>query len=483
MLEKSKFTEEEAFRDSVSTIDAQGKRQWIYPKKPKGILYTYRTYLSYLLLLILFSMPFIKVNGEQFMLFNILERKFNIFGITFMPQDFYLFGLTMVVGVLFIVLFTVVFGRLFCGWICPQTIFMEMVFRKIEYWIEGDYTQQKRLNKAPWDAVKTRKKITKHIIFFAIAFIIGNIFLAYIIGSDELIKIIKDPVHEHLGGFIAMIVFSFVFYGVFAFFREQVCLVACPYGRLQGVMLDKNSIVVAYDHVRGEPRGKIRKKRKSANGQVQNLVKEEPQLGDCINCSLCVKVCPTGIDIRNGTQLECINCTACIDACDEVMEKVNRPKGLIRYASHNNIEKREKFKFTSRIIAYMGILTFLVITLGFLILNRSNYDATILRTRGMLYQKVDENTYSNLYDFHIVNKTKNEGNIRLEITEPEGTKIRMVGDEKIFLNELGDAKAKLFIDMPVSKLQGHKTPVKIDVFVGDELVDEIKTNFIGPIGM
>ena len=340
----------ESYRDSIATVDKDGKRIWLYPKKPKGKFTNYRTYLSWILLIVLFGMPFIKVDGEPFMMFNVLTRNFIVFGVHFAPQDLYLFVLAMLTFIVFIVLFTVVFGRLFCGWVCPQTIFMEMVFRKIEYAIEGDANAQRRLNKAPWDSQKIFKKTLKHVIFYLLAILIANTFLSYIIGVDEVGKIISDPIQQHMGGFIAMLVFSAVFYGVFAFMREQVCIAVCPYGRLQSVLLDENSVVVAYDYIRGEPRGKVKKKAKPKDNPLHSIQasvaspveKIETQLGDCIDCKMCVKVCPTGIDIRNGTQLECVNCTACIDACDEIMEKVDRPLGLIRYDSEKGIKEGVK---------------------------------------------------------------------------------------------------------------------------------------------
>jgi cytochrome c oxidase accessory protein FixG len=283
---------DESFRDSIATITKEGKRNWIYAQKPKGKFYNARSILSIFYLAVFFSLPFIRVHGNPFFLFNVLERKFIFFGVIFWPQDFFIFGIGMLTFILFVVLFTVVYGRVFCGWACPQTIFMEMVFRKIEYWIEGDANHQRTLNKAPYTSQKIIKKGFKHIVFFAIAFIIANTFLAYIIGTDELFEMMREPLAEHVGGFISLLVFTGAFYGVYAFFREQVCLIVCPYGRLQGVMLDKNSILVAYDYLRGEPRAKFKKN-------------EERTKGDCIDCHQCVNVCPTGIDIRHGTQLEC----------------------------------------------------------------------------------------------------------------------------------------------------------------------------------
>ena len=318
--------DQEHFRDSIGTINEEGKRSWVYPKKPVGKRYEYRKLVSYVLLIFLFGAPFIHINGNQFLMFNVLERRFNIFGFPFWPQDFHLFVIIMITGVVFVVLFTVAFGRLFCGWICPQTIFMEMVFRRIEYWIEGDRGKQMRLDKMPWNAEKLRKRITKWSIFFIISFLIANVFLAYLIGSERLIQYITDGPANHVGTLISLLIFTSVFYFVFAWFREQVCIIVCPYGRLQGVLLDNKSIVVAYDHKRGEKEAGRAKFKKSEDRAATGK-------GDCIDCAQCVQVCPTGIDIRNGTQLECVNCTACIDACNQMMEAVNLPK-----ASHSICE-------------------------------------------------------------------------------------------------------------------------------------------------
>ncbi len=247
-----------SFRDSVATITSEGKRNFIFPKKPKGRYYRLRTWFSLAYLVIFFTLPFIKYQDHPLFMFNIFERKFILFGMVFWPQDFFIFGLGMLTFIVFIILFTAVFGRAFCGWACPQTVFMEMVFRKVEYWIDGDFTRQKLLKKMPWNAEKIRKRTAKFIAFYIISFLISNFFLAYIIGMDDLIKYISSPA-SHLGTFLSLVAFSTVFFCVYWWFREQVCIVVCPYGRLQGVLLDKNSIVVAYDYKRGDPRGKVKK--------------------------------------------------------------------------------------------------------------------------------------------------------------------------------------------------------------------------------
>ena len=459
---------EAKFRDRLSTLDDQGKRKWIYPKKVFGKYFNARTWLSYALLVVLFAGPFIRIGGEPLLMVNIIQRKFVIFGKIFWPQDFYLFGLAMVTMVVFVILFTVVFGRLFCGWVCPQTIFMEMLFRKIEYWIEGDWTHQQKLDAQKWDAEKIRKKALKHSLFFGISFLIANTFLAYIIGSDELIKIVTSPPSSHLAGFMAILFFTGVFYGVFAKMREQVCTNICPYGRLQGVLLDRNSMVVAYDHHRGEQRFTWHKdeNRKSVGK------------GDCIDCHQCVDVCPTGIDIRNGTQLECINCTACMDACDNVMNKVGLPTALIGYKSEVSINTRVKFTFTTRMKAYTVVLVILVGVMTALIATRADVGTTILRTPGMLYQEND-GMISNLYNYKVINKTGKEMALHFQLLDDKG-QLRMIGSIPT-APPAGVAEGAMFIDIPRSELGGKNTSVTVGIFAGDKLVRKVKTSFSGPI--
>jgi cytochrome c oxidase accessory protein FixG len=480
MSKNSGNIDSESFRDSIATVDKSGSRVWIYPKKPAGRFYQWRAYVSWLLLLVLFGLPFIKVNGDPLFLFNVVERKFILFGVVFMPQDMHLFALAMITFMVFIVLFTVVFGRAFCGWVCPQTIFMEMVFRKVEYWIEGDSNQQRRLNKASWTTDKYIKKISKHAIFILISILIANTFLSYVIGVDQVFTIISEPIAMHLGGFIAMLVFSGLFYGVFAFFREQVCIAVCPYGRLQGVLLVKESIVVIYDWIRGEPRGKIRKQKKADTFKALPLVEQPKPLGDCIDCTLCVQVCPTGIDIRNGTQLECVNCTACIDACDEVMDKIGRPRGLIRYDAHSNIESGQKKIFTPRVWAYTAALGVLIILQAFLFGTRTEVEAIFFRTPGMLFQKTEEGKISNLYNYQIINKTtKTIDEIEFRLTNIEG-EIKLVGQVPA-VEKQSNSKGALFIEIAPEDLEARSTNVKIDVYSGEKLIDQLSTNFLGPV--
>lgn len=469
---KETLETDQSFRDSVATISEKGSRNFLFPKKPKGRYTNRRQMMSYVLLAIFFSLPFIKIGGQPFLMLNVLERKFVIFGQIFWPEDFFIFVIAMIISVLFVAVFTVAFGRLFCGWVCPQTIFMEHVFRRIEYWIDGDRNQQLRLARMPWNGEKIRKRVIKNGIFYAISFTIANFFLMYIIGKDAWFEIVSDSPSEHLGGLSGMLIFSGVFFFVFAWFREQACIIVCPYGRLQGAMLDRNSVVIAYDYLRGEKRGKFRKSEdRKAEGK-----------GDCIDCNQCVDVCPTGIDIRNGTQLECINCTACIDACDNIMDKTNKPRGLIRYDSENNIASGTGKIFTGRVKAYMGILVVLLSIFTYLLMSRADVESIFLRVPGQPLSKFDEDTYSNAYNFKLLNKTAEDKVYQFKVLEPtEGIRLKRAGESELIevkASELAQGAVILYLD--TDQMTGMTTDIKIGVYEGDELVETLKTSFTGP---
>lgn len=284
---------------------------------------------------------------------------------------------------------------------------------------------------------------------------------------DKVLQIISQPPSAHLSGFIALIAFSLIFYWVFSYFREQACTIVCPYGRLQGVLLDQDSIVIAYDHKRGEPRGKLKK------GDEANTK------GDCIDCGLCVDVCPTGIDIRNGIQLECVNCTACIDACDGVMEKINKPKNLIKYASLNGIENKAKFKVTPRMMLYSTILVVLLGVLGYLLSTRTDYAVNILRTPGMLFQQQPNGLVSNVYDLVIVNKTFNQTPVKIKLENPTFGELKLVGKD-IVLESQQVIETKFLVLIDKSNLKTMNTPIEVGVYDGDNLIKKVKTSFLGP---
>lgn len=444
---------------------------WLYPRKPAGRFYRARTWLSWLLLAVMFAGPFIRINGNPLLLLNFVERKFVILGQVFWPQDMIISAVTMLVFAVGIVIFTAAFGRLWCGWTCPQTVLMEMVFRKIEYFLEGDAHQQRALNRAPWTPRKAVKKLVKHLIFFGLSFVIGNTLLAYIIGTEQLFTIVTDNPMNHLPGLSFMILFTLVFYGIFARFREQACTFICPYGRLQATLLDENSIVVAYDYKRGEGRGKLRR--------AQSLTERQGAgLGDCIDCHQCVTVCPTGIDIRDGTQMECVNCTACIDACDAVMDRIKRPRGLIRFASLNGIERGEALRVTPRLAGYAAILSALIGLWLVLVFTRSDVETTILRAPGSLYQIMPDGNPSNLYTVKVVNKTSREIPVELKLESPEGD-LRVMGG-RIVVRPEKLAENSMLVELDRSTLSNGRADLKIGVYSEGERIDLIKTRFIGP---
>lgn len=460
------------FRDHLTTADQQGRRRWLFPRKVNGRFFRARTWLSWVLLALMFGGPFLRIHGNPLLLLNIVQRKFIILGQIFWPQDMIMFALALLLFITSILIFTAAYGRLWCGWACPQTVLMEMVFRKIEYLIEGDSHQQRALASAPWTGRKLLKKLTKHSLFLALSFLVGNTLLAYVIGTEQLFKIVTDSPARHLHGLAFMVLFTFAFYALFARFREQACTFICPYGRLQSTLLDENTIVVAYDYKRGERRGPLRRGQPLAARQAAGQ-------GDCISCQQCVSVCPTGIDIRNGTQMECVHCTACIDACDNVMERIGRPKRLIRYASLNGIERGEPLKITPRLVGYTVVLLALASLLGFLVFTRSDVQTTLLRAPGALFQKMPDGHYSNLYTVRVVNKTSRQIPIQLKLENFPGD-LQVMGRELVVAPE-DHTETSVLVDLePNTLLKSGTTPLVVGVYANGKRIETIKTAFLGP---
>lgn len=462
--------EPETFRDSVATIEQSGSRKWVYPRKPKGKFNNYRTIVAIFLLVIFFTLPFLSINGNPVLLINILESKFFILGQPFYPQDFFILAMGAITSLVFVILFTVVFGRIFCGWICPQTIFMEIIFRKIEYWIEGDRNKQMKLERQEWNSEKIWKRSLKWSVFILASLVITHFMYMYIVGYREVLKIMGEGPFANPTNFLVMILFTGAFFFVFFWFREQVCTLVCPYGRLQGVLIDKETINVYYDFKRGENRSKWRK------GEDRKAAGK----GDCIDCNQCVVVCPTGIDIRNGQQLECINCTICIDACDEVMEKTGLPKGLIRYATEDEIEQERPFKFTIRMKAYSAVLLLLVVFLGYLLNNRGSMEAKFIKPPGTTYF-LREGKITNIYNYTFLNKSNEAKTLTIKIIEPQNGTISLEGQNKIVVKRDQVAKGSVNISFPENEIKLSKQNIALGVY--DEkgkLLSTYKTYFEGP---
>jgi len=458
--------EKEIFRDRISTVNKEGQRNWVYALKPKGIFYNYRIALAFLYFIVFFSLPFIKVNGEPFLMLNIVEGKFIWFSKIFWPQDFFIFAIAMITFIVFIILFTIIYGRLFCGWVCPQTVFMEFIFRPIEWLIEGSPNSQKKLKAEGWTANKIIRKTLKHTLYLLISFAIAHTFLAYILGIDHVVKIIREPLADHLVLLSGLIIFTLLFYGVFAFVREIVCTTICPYGRLQSVMTDKNTMQISYDYHRGEPRGRFRK----------NEVRSQ---GDCVDCLKCIQVCPTNIDIRNGVQMECVGCTACIDACDEVMDSLNFKRGLIRYASENQIHDQKEFKFNNRIKAYSALLLLLIGFMVFLVIRFKHLDCYISRVKGQLYQETATGGISNLFEAKIINKTNRRIPVTLRLDNLEGH-IKIVGRDSFNLEKEKVNDFTFFLEIPASQIHERSTDINFGLYEGEERIQTISSKFLGP---
>jgi len=459
------------FRDHIATANKDGGRRWIYPRKVSGQYYRWRTWFSWLLLAIMFTGPFITIHGNPLLLMNIVERKFVVLGQIFWPQDMIIFAIAILLFFTGVIIFTAAFGRLWCGWACPQTVMMEMVFRKIEYFIEGDSHQQRSLDQAAWHPGKVAKKFSKHTIFFALSFLVGNVLLSYIIGWQQLYQIATDPPGQHLVGLAFMFAFALLFYGIFARFREQACTFICPYGRFQSALLDENSIVVAYDHKRGENRAPLKREQKIGERGALGL-------GDCVSCRQCVSVCPTGIDIRDGTQMECVHCTACMDACDNVMTKIGAARGLIRYASLNGIERGEPLRLTPRLIGYCVVLMGLATLLAVMIFTRTDVEATLLRAPGSMFQQMPDGHFSNLYTLRVINKTSREIPIELRLEKPDGL-LQIMGGSLIVPPQK-QSQNSILVELDRTVMQPGNSSVIIGVYQNGKKLQTLKTAFIGP---
>lgn len=448
----------QSFRDRPTNVDDTGKSKKILAKQPKGKWYNRRTWFAWFCILFLILAPIIKINGNPLMLFDIANRKFSIFGNLVWAQDTFILALIMLIVVVFIVLFTVIFGRLWCGWACPQTIFLEMIFRRIEFLFEGN--RRKKSNKEKDDFTKKILLILKHISFIIISIFFTNVFLMWFTGPEKLIEIITSPVQENKLGFLFMLAVSMFYYIVYAFLREQICIFFCPYGRLQGVLLDSKSISVIYDYKRGEPRG----------------TKNE---GDCIDCGQCIAVCPTGIDIKNGSQFECINCTACIDECNTVMKKIKKPENLIRFDSVNGIETGKSSIANFRTYAYSAVLIVLIIVFGITVSKRSSVDVSVIRMQGTMYQQTDSLHITNIYNVKIINKTNHQKKIALKLIDLQEGELQFTNDISTLA---ADKKSEtvLLIKIPISSIKSRTTDLKIGTYENNKLITVNKINFIGP---
>ncbi len=458
-----------------ATMDEKGKRVFIFPAQVKGFWRSLRTITEIFLVIFFLVLPWIKIGGHQALLLNIGERKFSIFGLTFWAHDapliFFILAF-LTIGLAFV---TAVWGRIWCGWACPQTVFIDGIFRRLEYLIIGSHLQQRNLAQAPWDLRKFFKLSLLWSLFIIVSLVIAHSFLAYFVGADRLVEMTQHNPGENWTIFVIMAFLTAVFLFDFGWFREQFCIIVCPYGRFQSVLLDDDSLTVSYDPVRGEPR-----KGSEGPGQTE---------GDCINCYKCVAVCPTGIDIRNGLQLECIGCTACIDACDEVMEKIEKPKGLIRYATGISLKGLKARWFRPRVAIYVVLLVAVVSALIVSINRREDIVVTILRGKDTPFQVVKNDDGSeeiiNHFKMHMKNQTIDDVSLKMVLPEDLKRKnIEIISQSESF--DLGagkDLTVHFFVKFPkdVTGSRGSE-PVKLDFIdtKNNKIESEEDLELVGP---
>jgi len=460
--------------DRPASMDESGRRVFIFPASVSGFWRRNRTVVQIFLIIFFLILPWIKIGGHQALLLNIGDRQFSIFGLTFWAHDAPLIFFILAFLTLGLAFVTAVWGRIWCGWGCPQTVFIDGVFRRFEYWIIGSHIQQRNLAKAPWNFKKFFKLGVLWTLFLVVSLIIAHSFLAYFVGADKLVEMTQHNPRENWTIFVIMGFITAVILFDFGWFREQFCIIMCPYGRFQSVLMDDDSLTVSYDPVRGEPR--------------KGLAKDGTTQGDCIDCYKCGAVCPTGIDIREGLQLECIGCTACIDACDEVMEKIDKPKGLIRYATGNSLKGIKSRFLTPRVGIYSVLLIAVISALVFFVSQRQDIVITVLRGKDNPYQVVQnegQEQVINHFKLHIKNQTFDELNLKMALPDVWKKKNIEVVSQKETIELQGGMNSTLhiFIKFPpsVTGASGSEN-IKLD-FVdtnNNEIRVEENVKLVGP---
>lgn len=421
----------------LSTLEHDGRRRWLNPRLSTGDWWKKRRIVAYALMIVFVVLPHIRVGGKPLILLDIAARKFTIFGRTFLPNDTLVLALFMLLVFVSIVLITAVAGRAWCGWACPQTVYMEFLFRPIDRLFYGTIGKGGK----PRNPISGLRQLARFLVYLALSMFLAHTFLAYFVGTDRLAQWVRSSPIEHPTAFLVMAATTGLMLFDFLFFREQLCTIACPYGRFQSVMLDRQSLIVGYDPGRGEPR----KKGKRINGE---------NAGDCVDCNQCVVVCPTGIDIRDGLQMECINCTQCIDACDNVMDRVGKPRGLIRFSSQDGLAGKANKLVRPRTLIYPAILAIVFGGLAYAINDKSGFDARVIRGKGAPFTRLGDGQVSNPMNLRLVNRTDIDQLYSLEITSPDSAVLEVIDLDALQLKPGQSVLVPLQIRFPSSLTTG-----------------------------
>lgn len=445
-----------------SSLDADGRREKIRLADVKGRFTRWRRWVFALLICVYAAVPALSWNGKPLILIDIVHRQFFLFGHSYNAQDAYLLFFVVTGGFFLLFFMTAMAGRIWCGWACPQTVFLEGVFRRIERWIEGDRSHQLLLARGPWSIRKIVLFVIKHGLYLALSLVVAHIFVGYFVSYRDLFHFMQSDPHEHWAAFVWMGAVTLVIYGDMAWFREQLCLIVCPYGRIQSALTDDDSLVIGYDAMRGEPRGK----------------KGDPDRGHCINCFRCVDVCPTAIDIRNGLQLECIGCANCVDACDDVMTKIGQPIGLIRYDSLNRFAGRPGRFFRPRLYLYTIMLIIGALVASFFLLHRHTFEANVIRLPGAPFS-VEEGTVRNQFMIHVVNKQTESDTFDIHVLSLEGMSVA-IPFSSVTLNGMADVRIPVFVSLSAEAFHGDcEIPVVVTAQSSGERVQSL-IRFLGP---
>ena len=441
----------ESPEDVLSTLHSDGRRRWMYPVTEKGKWWLRRLIVAWGLIAFFVALPIVKIAGKPAVFIDLAHREFTFFGLTLYATDTFLLTLFLLSGFVFILLFTTLAGRVWCGWACPQTVYMEYLYRPIERLIEGKESVRRRRDEGPPSFDRTRRKVTKFIVLLLVSLILAHTFVAYFVGWDNLIHWMTGSPTEHWGYFVMMAGTTALIMFDFGYFREQMCTIACPYARIQSVLLDRDSMIVSYDPGRGEPRGKRGKKA------------EITGLGDCIDCGACVRTCPTGIDIRDGLQMECITCTQCIDACDQIMIQVGKPVGLIRYTSEAALEKQKTSIFRPRTFLYVGVLTVLVSGFAYKLSHRSQVDVNVGRVVGLPFTMLGEDKVMNRVRFRVQNRAGSDATFTVSMSKPAAGQIKLIGPPPFEVKNGGSERVAAFVIVPKSEFRNGRIDASYNV--------------------